>query len=182
MEDLKALATLVHELNRVTNGISTIVGRPAQMSHVGDFVASRIFGIGLEHSSSATGIDGRFRHGKLAGKTVNIEWCSKNDGLLDMEKEALPDFYLVMTGTRAEAESTEGTVGPWVIDYVYLIGTEPLVRELKKRGRDPGEATSVRREDWDRCEVYPRSACPYLTLTDVQRAMLRLFRAGSIGI
>lgn len=182
MKDLKQLAELVHERNRATNRIAGFVGRPAQIGHVGEFVASRIFAIELQQSASAKGIDGRFKHGKLAGKSVNVKWYSKNDGLLAMREDALPDFYLVMAGPKAGAESSKGKTRPWVIEYVYLIGAEALVHVLKKRGRKLNEATSIRREDWGMCELYPESRCPYLTLTDQQRAMIKLFSTESIGI
>jgi hypothetical protein len=181
MKDLKTLAVLVHEHNRVTEKISAVVGRPAIMGHVGEFIASRIFGIEPEPSDSSKGIDGRFKDGKLAGKSVNVTWHTRNDGSLDMRADALPDFYLVMTGPRTAEPSSKGATRPWVIEYVYLVGVEPLVRELKKRGIEPTPATSVRSADWEMCELYPRPKCPYLTLTDEQRAAIGLFRTQSIG-
>jgi hypothetical protein len=181
MEDIKTLAGLIHEHNRVTDRISALVGRPAVIGHVGEFIASRIFGIELEHSASTKAIDGHFKHGKLAGKSVNVKWYTKNDGFLDMRKDALPDFYLVLAGPKTAAVSSEGTTRPWVIEYVYLVGAEPLVRELKKRGIEPTEATSVRRADWEMCELYPEPRCPYFTLTDEQKALIGLFRTESIG-
>lgn len=182
MEDLKELAGLVHERNRATDKIAGFVGRAAQIGHVGEFIASRIFDIELEESASAKGEDGRFRSGKLAGQSVNIKWYTKNDGTLAMREDALPDFYLVMFGPKQDALTSKGTTRPWVIEYVYLLGGGALARELKKRGRKLNEATSVRREDWDMCELYPEPRCPYLTLTDEQQRMLKLFSTESIGI
>jgi hypothetical protein len=182
MADLKTLADLVHEHNRVNGRISAVVGRPPAIGHVGEFIASRIFGIELQLGASAKGIDGHFKGGKLAGKSVNIKWHTKNDGLLDMREDALPDFYLVMTGPKTAAASSGRETGPWVIEYVYLVGAEPLVRELRKRGIEPAEATSVRRADWEMCELYPKPRCPYLTLTEEQKALIGLFRTESIGV
>ena len=45
----------------------TIVGRPALIGHVGEYIASRVFGIALEHSAANKGYDGRFTDGPLAG-------------------------------------------------------------------------------------------------------------------
>jgi hypothetical protein len=181
-EELTHLADLIRVRNAVAKSITTFIGRPALIGHAGEFIASRIFGIELEPTATAKGIDGRFTGGKLAGNGVDVKWYAKNEGLLAIRGDALPDFYLVMTGPRTGAWSSKGEVRPWSIDYVYLIGARALVQELTKRGIRLSEATSVRREDWDRCELYPESRCPYLTLSDDQRAMLELFDSKSIGI
>jgi len=65
MKDLRALADLLTTLNEVGTRISTLVGRPGQIGHVGEFIASRVFEIALESSASAKGIDGRFKGGLL---------------------------------------------------------------------------------------------------------------------
>jgi len=74
MNDLEKLASEIAKMNSVGNKISEITQRPATLGHTGEYIASKIFDIELEESASAKGIDGHFRSGSLAGKTVNIKW------------------------------------------------------------------------------------------------------------
>ena len=67
-----------------------------------------IFDIELEKSATNKGFDGYFRSGKLVGKTVNIKWYGKNERILDINKNAVPDYYLVMTGEHSLSESSKG--------------------------------------------------------------------------
>ncbi len=60
------------------------------MGHAGKCIAAYIFDINLQQSASHKGIDGRFTSGKLAGKSLNIEWYGKVEGLLDITLERLP--------------------------------------------------------------------------------------------
>jgi hypothetical protein len=57
-DDLVRLADLVRERNALELAISALISRPAAIGHIGEFIASRIFGITLEQSASARGIDG----------------------------------------------------------------------------------------------------------------------------
>ena len=47
MEELSILADLIIERNEIGGRISSIVGRPAMMGHVGEFIASKIFAVRL---------------------------------------------------------------------------------------------------------------------------------------
>jgi len=143
--------------------------------NVGEFIASRIFDVKLEHSATAKGIDGRFASGALAGKTVNIKWYAKHEGLLDIRPDALPDYYLVLAGPRTAAASSRGSVRPWLIDAVYVFRAAVLLQSLKQRGVKIGVATSVIRKLWDQAEVYPTPTNRQLVLTNEQREMLALF-------
>jgi len=85
-----------------------LIGRLAQMDHVGEYIASKVFGIALEHSAANKGNDGRFISGPLDGKTVNIKWYGKAEGMLDMNASSLPYHHLVLRGPRANAASSRG--------------------------------------------------------------------------
>ncbi len=93
MEDLARLADLIRERNILEREITALVGRPAQIGHLGEYIASRIFPIVLEESASQRGVDGRFSAGRLTGRTVNIKWYSLRGGELDITPDALPDYY-----------------------------------------------------------------------------------------
>ena len=92
------LADLIHTRNAVAQQITTLIDRPAQIGHVGEFIAAQVFDITLQESATNKGFDGRFRSGTLAGKTVDVKWYAKKEGLVDLRLEFLPDYYLVLTG------------------------------------------------------------------------------------
>jgi hypothetical protein len=73
-QELIGLAQLLRERNDVAERISNLIHRPAQIGHVGEFIASRIFNIHLESAANAKAIDGTFQEGALAGKTVNVKF------------------------------------------------------------------------------------------------------------
>lgn len=175
MTELEKLATLIRERNAVCRRITTIIDRPAQIGHVGEYIASKIFDIQLEQSAVAKGIDGVFRSGPLARKTVNVKFYGLMESLLDIRQDAVPEYYLVVTGPRAKAMTSRGESRPWAIDYVFLFDGPRLVEHLRQRGVRICEATSVTREQWNRAEVYPTAANPELRLTDQQRELLKLF-------
>jgi len=147
---------------------------------MGEYIASHIFEIALEESASRKSIDGCFTKGELAGRSVNIKWYTKQEGLLDVTADALPDFYLVLTGPRSAASSSRGSVRPWVIDAVYLFDARELVSVLRSRGLKVGVATSVRQQLWDEAKIYPHQRNHGLVVSDEQRTLLALF-GGSDG-
>ena len=97
------LANLIHNRNKIAEEISLIIDRPAQIGHIGEFIASKIFQITLAESASEKAIDGYFSSGTLQGKSVNIKWYAKRENMLDITPDALPDYYLVMTGPKSPA-------------------------------------------------------------------------------
>jgi len=175
MENLERLAQAIKQKNLADTEIARIVGRPAERSHAGEYIAAHIFDITLEQSASKKGIDGHFVSGSLATKSVNIKWYGKMDGLLDVSPDSLPDFYLVMTGPKAAAVSSRGAVRPWTMSYVYLFDAVRLVGELKRRGVKIGIATSVRSYLWEMAEIYPVQRNRQLLLSDEQKNLLALF-------
>lgn len=169
MNDVRQVARLIQERNRIDAALSACIRRPALPGHLGDWIAAQVFGIELEQHTTAKGVDGRFAD----GRTVNIRWYLKRDNLLDLREEG-PDRYLVLTGPKAPAESSLGTVRPMVIDAVYLFDAAAVVAELRARGCKIGVASSVRGHLWEAAEIYPRHN-PAFVLNDEQRELLALF-------
>ncbi len=173
--NLNRLAILLTEMNSTGNRISEITQRPANIGHTGEYIASKIFDIELEESASAKGIDGHFKSGSLAGKSVNIKWYSKLEYMLDITPESLPDYYLVMTGPKGQAVSSRGGIRPWLINYVFLFNAAELETELNARGVKIGVASSVRKHEWQAAEIYPNKRSMVYRLSDEQMAKILAF-------
>lgn len=171
---LTELAGLLAARNDLDRDIGGLIGRPMTAGHPGEFIASRVFGIELEATASAKAIDGRFTAGPLEGRTVNVKWYLKREGLLDLTPSDELDHYLVLAGPASAAASSRGNVRPWVIANVYLFDAQALREGLVARGRRVGVASSVRAAEWAAAEAFPR-AHPLLPLTDGQRRALALF-------
>ena len=169
------IAELLARRNQIDAEIASVIGRPMTAGHLGEWIAARVFDIALEESATALGIDGHFRTGPLAGKTVNVKWHLKDEGLLDIPTPVAPDAFLVLTGPRAAAVSSKGSHRPWIIETVYLLETTSVMTELEKSGVRIGVATSLRRAIWQAFEVYPNPINTALPLDAVQRAMLSHF-------
>ena len=169
------VAQLIQQRNEIDAQIASIIRRPMTSGHLGEWIASRIFDIELEPSATAPGIDGHFRSGSLAGKTVNVKWYLKHEGLLDISMAGDPDYYLVLAGPAAPATSSHGTHRPWTIHSVFLIETTALMADLHARGVAIGVATSIHRSLWQDSEIYPDPTGSDLPLNDDQRSLLKLF-------
>src|SRR5688572_6097455 len=100
-DDLARLADLVRKRNALECEITALIERPAAIGHIGEYIASRIFGIALERSASAKAIDGHFSADPMKGRSVNIKWYALREGLLDITPECLPDYYLALIGPRS---------------------------------------------------------------------------------
>jgi len=175
MKKLERLAKLVHTKNRIDDKIAEIIGRPSLIGHVGEYIASEIFKIGLEQSAVEKGIDGRFTQIPLKGQTVNIKFYAKRENLLDINPDYSPDYYLVMTGPKSGAVSSRGATRPWLISSVYLFNSQKLMNELKNRGVKIGIATSVISKLWGEAEIYPNQRNSTIPLSEEQVRQLRLF-------
>ena len=126
--------------NRVDGEIAAIIDRPAHAGHIGEFVAAAIFDIGLHESASHRGADGHFMRGPLAGRTVNIKKYSTDQGVLDIQPDALPDLLLGAGGCEDEC----GVVSRHDPALVHRGG-------LPARGGPAHRATPcARRQDWCR--------------------------------
>jgi hypothetical protein len=160
----------------VDAAIAAIVGRPALMGHVGEYIASQVFGIALQASAAARWIDGQFVDGALRGRSVNVKWYGQRDGLLDLHPSGGPDFYLIMTGPKGSGGSSRGAIRPWTIEAVFLFEAAPLLAELRRLGVKIGTATSVRAHLWDAAELFPQQRNGLVVLSSTQREALGLFR------
>ena len=172
MSNLEQLASLLARLNAIDEKIVALVGRRALRGPVGEWIAHEIFGVTLEESAVQKGFDGRFTDDPLAGKTVNVKWYGKRTGVLDINPDGVPDYYLVMTGPKAVARTSRDQTLPWVITEVFLFDAPALVKRLPR----VGVAAYVRQHEWETARVYPAAAPrARLTLTDAQREALTLF-------
>ena len=174
VRDLAELAALLRRRNILDEQIGRLISRPMTAGHAGEWIASRLFDIELEPSAVAKSIDGRFRAGALTGRSVNVKWYLKREGLLDMTEAIELDYYLVLTGPKATARD-ERTVRPWRIDAVYLFDAQLLLAEQRTRGVKIGVASGVREAQWLAAEVYPAARNPVLPLTIEQRELLAQF-------
>lgn len=175
MEAIELLAELLRTRNAVEQQITAIIGRPALIGHIGEYIAAQIFDIALQDSASFKSIDGYFQSGELAGKSVNIKWYAQQQGILDITPAALPDYYLVLAGPKSTAGTSRGKTQPWLITSVYLFDAVRLVAALQQQGGKIGIATSVRRMFWQEAEIYPQQRNTELILSDDQRYRLSLF-------
>ncbi|MCL4559892.1 MAG: hypothetical protein M1281_04650 [Chloroflexi bacterium] len=175
---LQKLSELIQEKNQIDNEIAEIIQRPAQIGHVGEFIASIIFDVQLMESASYKAIDGIFRSGLQGGKSVNIKWYGKQEGILDITPNALPDFYLIMTGPRSNQPTSRSGTRPWSIEFVYIFLTSDLVSKLTSRGSKIGIAASIPKSLWDQAEIYPNDCSPMLPLLSEQKHLLSLFHGG----
>ncbi len=177
MDDLNRLADLLKQKHAIDEQIARVIGRPAQIGHTGEYIAAAIFGIRLEHSAVAKGIDGHFTTGPLAGRSVNVKWYAKLESLLDITPAFLPDEYLVLAGPRTNEVTSRGGHRPWLIASAYLFEAHVLVAALTARASKIGVASSVPRQYWDAAEIYPVQRNDRLPLSETQRGQLALFGA-----
>ncbi len=176
-EPIKRIAELLRERNALDAEIGAIMHRPMTSGHLGEWIASHVFDIELEPSAVAAAIDGRFRSGPLQGRTVNIKWYLKREGVLDMSESDELDYYLVLAGPPSAAASSRGAIRPWCIEAVFLFDARQLRAEQIERGAKQGIASSVLKRQWAAAEIYPATGNPLLTVTSGQAALLTLFRS-----
>lgn len=172
------MADLLREREAVETHIGQLLGRPVLHGNIAEWIAAHIFNIQLETRGNAASIDGVFATGDLADKTVNVKYKGWDDrNMLDMTPSSALDYYLVLTGPRMR-----GPALPFRIDAVYLFDAHRLLTDLQGCRLKIGVAASVREELWSSAEVYPHAHCELLhahcellTVSDSQRACLRLF-------
>jgi hypothetical protein len=174
-DSLAPVAVLLRERNAIDVKLAQLIHRPMTSGHLGEWIAGQVFGIELEASAVAEGIDGRFRSGPLQGRTVNIKWYLKREGLLDTTESTALDYYLVLTGPRSAAASSRGTTRPWCIQAVYLFEARQLRSEQIARGAKRGVASSVIKQQGEAAKIYPSDSNPGLAVTPQQAEQLRLF-------
>lgn len=172
---LTQLAALIKTRNAIDREIAAVIDRPASIGHIGEFIASQVFGIALEESAVNKGHDGHFIDGPLAGKTVNVKFYGKWESMLDVNPDGIPDYYLVLTGPKAASMTSRGGTRPLVIESVFLFESGLLIETLRARGVKLGAATSVAKHLWEAAEIYPTSRNGTLVLVNDQRAMMAQF-------
>ncbi len=172
---LARAAALLRERNLIDAELAKLIQRPMTSGHLGEWIAAQVFDIELEASAVAAGIDGRFRSGPLQGRTVNIKWYLKREGMLDTTESTALDYYLVLTGPPSAAASSRGATRPWCIEAVYLFDAQQLRSEQIMRGVKRGVASSVIKQQWIAAEVYPSSTNVQLTVLSQQAEQLKLF-------
>ena len=175
MSDLNRLASLVKSRNTVENNIATLIGQPVNLQSVGEYIASVIFSIELNKPRTNKGSDGRFIQGPLAGHTVDVQWRTKHDGLMNIKQDFFPDYYLLFTGPK-ESASSHSIINPWVIESVFLFNSSELLAALHERGVQLGSGTSITGPLWERAEIYPIQRDNRLILSSEQQQLLALFR------
>jgi hypothetical protein len=172
---MKELAVLIHERNRISMKIATIIGRPALSGHIGEYIASIIFEIILETNANAKGIDGVFTKHPLNNKTVNIKLYGKQESILDISKGNLADYYLVLSGNNGSQTSSKGKTRPLIISQVFLFNMKKLMPKLQERGVKIGIATSIRKNDWQEAMIYPNQNNLELILNQKRKDLIQLF-------
>ena len=175
MKEFQELAALIADRNRIDESICRLIGRPAITGHIGEFIASRVFDIQLEVSAAHKAWDGRFRSGPLAGRTVDIKFYGKQEGILDIAEDEQPDYFLVLTGPVAAASSSRGGTRPMTIEHVYLFDGEALAADIIRRDTRFGVAASIPGSQWERAEIFPNAENRDLPVTRQQRDLLALF-------
>jgi len=174
-EALPLVAGLLRERNAIDAKIAAVVGRPMAAGHLGEWIAARIFDIELESDATTAGFDGRFASGSLIGRTVNVKWYPKHEGLLDLTNSGSVDFYLVLAGPTAPATHSRGAVRPWCITSVYLFDARELLNDLRGRRVKIGGGSSVRASQWEAAQIYAEPRNPALALQPAQLVRLQLF-------
>jgi len=172
---LAQAASLLRERNAIDAELARLIQRPMTSGHLGEWIAAQVFDVELEASAVAAGIDGHFRSGPLQGRTVNVKWYLKREGLLDTTESAALDYYLVLTGPSSAAASSRGTTRSWRIEAVFLFDARQLRAEQTVRGVKRGIASSVIKQQWTAAEIYPSPTNTQLSVTPQQADQLKLF-------
>lgn len=179
--EMQKLADLIAYKNDIDGKVASIIKRPALIGHAGEYIASRILNVNLAESAAHKGSDGIFTQGVLCGKTVNIKWHTNHERILDINPNALPDYYLVLTGPLKNPSTSRLTTRPWTIDYVFLFNASKLIETLKSRGVKIGIATSVAMQLWEKVQIYPDSCNSEYILTEEQKYLFSLFKKANQG-
>jgi hypothetical protein len=180
VEELEVLAALIHDRNKIDDSISSLIGRPAIVGHIGEYIASMVFDIRLEVAATHRHSDGHFASGPLAGCTVNIKFYAKQEGVLDVAEDDQPDYFLVLAGPVAAASSSRGGARPLTIEHVYLFDGKALAAAIRRRGVKFGVAVSIPKAQWQQAEIFPNPATPELPVTQQQRRLLALFSPAAL--
>jgi hypothetical protein len=178
-DDLQRLANLLKRRAVIDNEIAKLIGYPAHPGHIGEYIASHIFDIELNHLANQRATDGCFRSDPLKGRTVNIKLYASLQFLLDISaSETLadhPDYYLVLTGPKYASATSRGKTSPVDIVAVYLFDARALIPKIVASGVKRGLATSVRGVFWREAMIYPEDNLNLFALNTDQKAAIAAF-------
>jgi hypothetical protein len=175
MTNLARLAELLRARNTVESNIANLLKSSVSLGSVGEYIAAQIFAINLTTSALHNQFAGTFANQPGAGKTVDVQWCPRREGFLNIHSEPAPDYLLVLAGPRPESSTTRALVNPWLISSVHLFHSQELLSALRERGVQIGSHTSVITQLWERAEIFPIPRNSLLALTEEQRQLLKLF-------
>lgn len=179
MEKLKELSSLIKHWNEIEAKISGLIKHPGTIENIGEYIAEQVFSIKLEKSKTQKGYDGRFTKGALKGRKVNIKIARERESYIDWRDDALPEYFLILTGPKRTSRKRAELGRPIRITNVYLFEVDSTRRILLSRGvslpKGKRVQASVIGELWDKAEVYPHQVCMQLRVSPVQKAMLSLF-------
>ena len=97
------------------------------------------------------------------------------EGLLVIDPDTPPDYYLVFTGPIGSATSSRETARPWLISFVYLFDAGELMGLIDRDRFQPGTATNIAKQIWQEAELFPEQRNDMLALSAEQQRLLRLF-------
>jgi hypothetical protein len=179
VESVKQFASLVAERNAIDSKIGELIGRPALVGHLGEWIAQQIFGVAIDPLANRQAIDGTFTWGppEVVDRTVNVKWYAKRSNILDMSPRGEVDYYLVLCGPREAARSSVGMLRPLTVDAVYLFDAHVLRADIIQNGRRPGTATSLRGHLWEEAEIYPAESGRF-PIDAERRALLQRLGSG----
>lgn len=175
VDSLSILAKLLAKRNVIDEQISRVIGRPATTGHIGEFIAALIFDIELFESANNRAADGIFRSGPFRGKSVDVKFYGKQEGLLAVQQVLQPDYFLVLAGPRGPATSSRGSSRLLVIDHVYLFEGKSLADDVRRRHGKFSVAVGFRASMWEAAEIFPTPRNDLYCLSDGQRALIAAF-------
>lgn len=176
---IREVARLLRDRNALDSQLAALIDRPPSIGHLGEWIAQQVLGVDLVTSAANRAWDGHLTEpDHLAGRTVNVKFYGRREGLLDLIDNDGPDFYLVLTGPPGAAATSRGQARPAVVDAVYLFDAEGVLHALRQTGVKIGVASSVRKHLWEAAEIHPRQNSPHWCLTASQHEQLRLFGSG----
>lgn len=175
MSNLPRLAELLRARNTVESNLANLLGSSVNLSTVGEHIAATVFGLTRVPSIHHSGFVGTFANQPLHGKTVEVQWHSRREGILHLRPETAPDYFLVLSGPKQESSTARALVNPWIITSVHLFESRELLSALRERGVQIGSHTSVITQLWERAEIFPVQRNHVLVLNEEQRALLKLF-------
>ena len=109
-DSLAQAAALLRERNAIDVELAGLIHRLMTSGHLGGGLPRRSLTSNSEHQLLRQALMAVSRSGPLSGRTVNIKWSLKREGLLDMTESVALDYYLVLTGPPSPYRRQMGAV------------------------------------------------------------------------